>query len=395
LKELLDVAKTNANDRDAASRELAHLEAKSRSEADSIRQDEKAQAELIRAMDLGPDERDARLALLSRTTGAKLRESASAYGLLIAEKKEELRLIQERIDARDAKLLDEAKKRESILGTERQLFDLERQKIVSYYEAQIAEAGRKSLEETANAERERVRLADELERRRLEDLADQRLLYNPRIEDQKASEIMARWANAEIAAAPAVPDEAFALGALDRAQWQAIQEDSANLSYLISLLGRSPYENSVPGALSAARALGRDSVAQAAAAAIRATNSLKGKEEAIASLGKDLERSKAEAARYSSALSQFEYALSSLASGGKENGYILDPRDPARMAVSLSRLYQPADGTKAWVFRGEKALVGAVEIFSENGSYFAKVRAKEAGKDFAPFDMIMLDLKAP
>ncbi|PKL12004.1 MAG: hypothetical protein CVV50_04970, partial [Spirochaetae bacterium HGW-Spirochaetae-6] len=95
----------------------------------------------------------------------------------------------------------------------------------------------------------------------------------------------------------------------------------------------------------------------------------------------------------SSQLGHYEYAVDFFTRKRKENGYILDPRDPNRMIVAVNKSYAVGNGDKALVYDEEDNYVASVEFFNEDGELKARVLEKVNGKELEPFYKILVRLK--
>lgn len=95
----------------------------------------------------------------------------------------------------------------------------------------------------------------------------------------------------------------------------------------------------------------------------------------------------------SSQLGHYEYAVDFFTRKRKENGYILDPRDPNRMIVAVNKSYAVGNGDKALVYDEGDSYVASVEFFYEDGELKARVLEKVNDKELEPFYKILVRLK--
>ncbi len=138
-------------------------------------------------------------------------------------------------------------------------------------------------------------------------------------------------------------------------------------------LERVPYVNSVPGALSALDRLSGSIVAEyeriwsALAAALHGAERLR--------------------ERYDY---PFEYVLGSR----REQGMILDPRDPDDILVYMRRSLEVQDGRRASVFHGDR-LVGTIRLYRIAGGHYRgrTVTLVDRKEPFRPINRIVLEAK--
>lgn len=153
------------------------------------------------------------------------------------------------------------------------------------------------------------------------------------------------------------------------AQFSQLRADYSNHQILVRRLRQVPYTNSIPKTL--------DRMDQLSTAIVDSYETL-------------WERLVGALKRRTTALSAYENALAHMSREKSDNGYLLDTRDPARIAIYLSPLSVGMAPKGAYIYRLEDEPIGRVEFYSENGRLLAKQVESITGKSLQPFDRILL-----
>ncbi len=98
--------------------------------------------------------------------------------------------------------------------------------------------------------------------------------------------------------------------------------------------------------------------------------------------------------RMDRAINQYLYSLDYLTKKNRENGYILDARNPELIILYINRIYNINDGDLGYVFRRDDKFIGTIRfsVFPDDitGSLVGLASEKEP---FEPFDKILVDFK--
>ncbi len=91
-------------------------------------------------------------------------------------------------------------------------------------------------------------------------------------------------------------------------------------------------------------------------------------------------------------VSFYNYAFDYILQTKPESGYIIDARNPARVAVQINRRLKIAEGEAATIFRNDDEYIGKISLYKSSGGYRGKVIEVASGKKIEPFDKILLNL---
>ena len=91
-------------------------------------------------------------------------------------------------------------------------------------------------------------------------------------------------------------------------------------------------------------------------------------------------------------VSFYNYAFDYILQTKPESGYIIDARNPARVAVQINRRLKISEGEAATIFRNDDEYIGKISLYKSSGGYRGKVIEVASGKKIEPFDKILLNL---
>lgn len=92
-------------------------------------------------------------------------------------------------------------------------------------------------------------------------------------------------------------------------------------------------------------------------------------------------------------LSSYEYALNYLSTIHRENGYVIDARDPNRLLIFIDHIYTVKKGDTAYIFNNDEAVIAKIELNPEHDRLTAKIIATLKSDKIEPFDRILLKLE--
>ena len=402
LRDLLDLAKKSVDELDASVRELAAMEATLSSELDALSTARSAALSVADAMGLNPADLAKQRAAIEAEFAAKQAAARVAYAPRLAEKRQEVAVMQEKVAAYDTGSLERAKAQQESLDNQRRLFDLEQQKLTDFYEARLAEMDRTLKNEKADGAARLDAAIRDLTRRYERELAETVAKYNPVLGDERSVSLIASidpsLPRPSVPAAPTVLPKGSPIGL------EAIREASAryeDLRYLIGRLRAVPYLNSVPPALAAADAAGAAVATRYAGLLSESSSAIVLRDQRIAERDQRIVERDQRIARANEALAaekaktgSFAFALSRYARDESEAGVIVDARDTSRVSVFIDPAYQISEGMTAWVFRAADQPIAELRFLKIGDELVARVEKMEEGREMQPFDRILLSLSS-
>ncbi len=373
LKDILDTAKRNESEMERSRLEMAKLDYELKTGVEASDRNYQAAAESIQALGLPSSEESRRLKEAQAAAAREKKQIRDAYSAKAKAKQAEIAELQKRIDQYDSRLMEQAKKQQELLDAERRLFDIEKQKQASVYEARIAEIAGARTKDVATLKRQKDELAASLTSR-----------YNPKLTDERSDSLLSGY-KPPSAIAPQADMNPYieSSGVAAQGTGAALRRSFSDFLYLSSKIRAVPYINSVPPALARMEAEARESVALYSGALARAGNGLQERDARIREL-----LARAEAAE--KALASYKWAIDQYVRASQEGGYVLDPRDPAGLTVSLNPGVPVSEGSVGYVVRGDKA-VATIKFFTKEGTTRARVVEVAEGESIRPFDAVLVE----
>jgi len=375
---------------------------------------------------LGPE-----LLRINQAMETELQEIRLAYtGRLEALATEREDILSRREREFDAAQVEIALERREILDDQRRLFDPELQRQQEFLTERVDTLRSAYRDELSafGAHRDQVELTlrqqftDEIARIVSEHESEIEALialYNPDFSDEN----VARLLDEALFEAPDETDDVFGQalagrGLVSDAEIRAIQTGVFELNEIVERLREIPYENSVPDALDQILSRSQSLVvtlnrlggelAESFEGALRTASAERdaaGRE--LAETEQQLRDVRARLSQVESAaeariareteelrsqLDQFEYAFGGLIQDDREDGYIVDPRDPDRIHVYLDPSRDVTAGIRGFVFREPEGLVGEVEFFETSIGFRARLLSLADNRTIRPFDRVLLDI---
>lgn len=411
LTDILDGQKRNETALKAAQRELADLTDRQQEQTRRIEDDADQRAELLTNQALAAAERDRRVRAVRVEEQTSLARVRTEYTPLVAAKQREIAEIQAQIDAYDSRMIEQAKKSDELLNNQRRLFDAQRDQLTSYYEERIAEHERLRAEERKQIAAQKDALVALLRKNHADEIARLTARYNPLYAEQRVLAVMGRplpVTTGDVAQLPPFRPVLAAEGIWSSERLQATRGHLEDLGVLLKRLQDTPYLNSVPGALKKIEELQRSVVADyetmwvALASAVERKTAqiaerdaaIRQRDASIRDLDATIRQRDASVQALGTALDQFVYAMNAQTRSSRENGYVLDPRNTARMTVYINPNIPIQQGATAYVFRKEDEPVATIDLRVAEGAVTARlVSLAVPGKPIEPFDKILVQLK--
>jgi hypothetical protein len=371
LKDILDTSKRNEADLERIKLELSQLEYDNKAAILTADRNHQAAIDSIKANSASASDANAALAAETKGYEASKKNAQASYAARAAAKRAELAEVQKRVDQYDSRLVDQAKKQQAVLASQRVAFDLEKKKQADFYESRIKDLEAARARDVAQLKRQKDELADSLTSR-----------YNPTFTDPRSGPLLSATAQGPTGEAPGFHPYLAEAGVLDKSDQARLDRSLSDFLYLSAKLRAVPYLNSVPPTLARLESEARSSIISYRSAIDVAGAGLSDRDKRIALLN-----ARAEAAEKS--LEQYRFAVSAYARAGRESGYILDARDGSAVLVYLDPSVSVVEGSVGYVSRGDKA-IGSLIFHGSSGSPWASIGRLEAGEALKPFDSILV-----
>lgn len=254
------------------------------------------------------------------------------------------------------------------------------QKIVADYEKKVNSRHREMNEGVAkvenilsNHERLMKLRLDKQQGEYEKKIADLILRYNPNFSEAELKRMVAQDRLTTTIKYPALAPLSAELAKekiVPLAKFDKFRAEQAAERQLIARLRQVPYINSVAPALTGIERRNAEITAQY--------------EQLITDLMKAIRRKNEVIGNYRSGLKE-------LTDREREYGYVIDPRNKAKMRVYLNPSLRAKAGLKANIFRKDDEYIADIEIFFDNEGPCAKVLNIADGKSIGAFDKIYLE----
>jgi hypothetical protein len=385
---------------------------------------------------IGPE-----LARINRNFETSAQQLRLEYtGRLEALASERSEILERRENEFDAEQVEAALARQEILDDQRRLFDLELEQQREFLNSRIStlrDAYQSELEAFTEhrdlVERTlRQQFTEEIARLVAEHEAEIEALvarYNPDFGDEDVADLLDAPLSDD-SPENSGGEEAFeralvSQGVITEDEVAAVRASVGELYAIVARLQEVPYENSVPQALDQIASRSRLLVADLNRLGAELTQSFENEVEAVAEQRDAVDRNlqqtrqdlsavqgqladvRGELARVESEaddriaretdqlrqqLAQFEHAFGQLIQDDREDGYVVDPRNPDRIHVYLDPSRDIEAGVEAFVFREPEGLIGMVELFETDLGFRARLLSVADNRSIRPFDRVLLDI---
>jgi hypothetical protein len=400
LKDLLNVAKRTEDEYNALQRELSVLERELEVEVRSFHTAYAAELELIAASRADDAEKNRLRDRAARDRDTGIRRVEARFTPTLEAKRVEVMSAANRMEQYDSRMLEQARQNAETLAAERQVFEIERQRLSEQYENRIATLEESAATERAAFEKNKQELLAALQKARSSEMTEANLRYNPLFEDPAVLIILQ-----DTPGRPELPDvmapESFAKAGIDASllEMQA-RATAASLRLVADALDDIPSFNSVPPALAAMEAAAyrlafvyRD-MADAAAQALQASQAreaaleaeLRATRTARAAVQAELDAVKLERTAYLT-------AIGALAMAGGEAGYVLTVTG-SRIQVWLRSFHASKSPTEAWIVRDDKN-IATLTLKPDGPIYTATIVGTPGSEHPRPFDTVVVRIDDP
>jgi len=387
LKDVLDRAKKIENELEAAKRELQNLLAARDKAIKGVNDELGRQLTLLSSRSVSAGEKQRREGDLREQAAADIEAINAEYQPKIEELQARIAALQDEIDAYDTRLVEQAKEQQEVLNSQQRKHEIQLESTISYYETQIEEITSKNESEVAalneyhdsyvaQQEANHANEISRLKRLHAREVAALILKYNPEFTSPELLEIIERSVepitleDVEIEKYRTVLAEEDLLTSY---QFRQLRSYLSDLSLLTARLQEVPYENSIDPAV--------DQIEYLALMVFNEYEDLwSGLADKLAERNLEIE--------------QFLFALDSLVADSRENGYVLDPRDPENIIVFVDKIHTINNGDLGYVFRQEDELIGTIR-FSVTADEITASTEELVSPDegIAPFDKILIQIQ--
>ncbi|MFW6253252.1 MAG: hypothetical protein ACOC4F_04905, partial [bacterium] len=339
-------------------------------------------------------------------------------------------LLERRENEFDPEQVEAALARREILDDQRRLFDLEleqQREFLSSRLSTVREAYQSELEAFAE-HRDLVELT--LRQQFAQEIEELVARYNPDFGDEDVAALLEAPLADDDAEDSGSSDETFgqalvSQGVVSEGEVADVRTSVDDLYAIVARLQEVPYENSVPRALDQIASRTRvlveglnrlgSELTQAYESDMRELSeqrdavdrTLQETRQDLSSVQQQLAEVREELAQVESAvddriaretdqlrrqLAQFEHAFGELIQEDREDGYIVDPRNPDRIQLYLDPSRDIESGVEAFVFREPEGLIGMVELFETDRGFRARLLSVTDDRSVRPFDRVLLDI---
>ena len=385
LSEILVVQKRNENALAVALRELADLISARDAKIEDVQNDISRRTELVRNENLSAGEQARRISALENEQTNLVAAVNREYDPLIAAKQEEIDTLQSRIDEYDTRVIEEAERQEERLNNQRQLFELERMKLTDYYETKIAELEAQAEKEKAELIRQKDELVALLRRNHAAELNRMFYLYNPVFEEPAIAAILERNyfpPETDLSMLASFRSLLESEGIISRTRFQRLRGALYDFEALLSRFELVPYQNSIPGTFQSLRDLETLIVTEYERMWTDLASNVSEKNQAIAEQSGTIDD-------LADLVAGYEYAVDYLAEVSRENGYVVDARDPANILVRINTSLPPRHDNVGYVFRDVDDYIGMIRLSDGTAEL---VELADPNRPIQPFDIFLIQL---
>lgn len=310
----------------------------------------------ILAQNLPAEETDRRVAQNRDEESVRLKKVRANFQALINRKKYEINSLQEAREKEDRKLASE--------GADTRVSNADR-----LYTLQMKQL--KEKQQTG---------VDALKKYFDANLNFVTLKYNPLLTAQPVAGIISAGAGSGLANAGAMKeyDPVLTETGFGSDEFKGLRGKIANFGILMKRLIRIPYKNSIPPALKALDGLAGSIVGDYENLWTLLAQTLNKKNQIIEAKNNFIKR--------------YEYPFDFVLNAKKENGLVVDPRDPNNILIHMNKSIKIEDGRTASVFNGT-TLVGKIRISRDQSGALKGAVISMASKKatIQPTNRIMLD----
>ena len=378
LRQLLDSVSRIQNELNLALTEKSKIDATYKSEVEKAEQTRDSDIYVLDSMKLSKADYNTRKAEIIGRCKNTVEDLEEKYAKDSAAIDSKITDLTNQLTALDSANLERAQQQQAELDSQRQVYELEKNQLVTEYESMISNLNAQMQEVRETSFEERKKAVDTITAKYRAEIN----ALDPIIRDETANSYVSA-ANKDFANEEQ-PDFSTilmneTLSEKTKFLLDSLQQKYNNYNYISAFVTGLPQENSIPSFSRAMQDL---------------TNSM----------GNDMEllveeliavRSNAqdEALNLKKLVDAYNFYLDTQLKSAGDAGYILDTRNPQKIVVYLSPLYSAdVDNTKAFIFRKADEYIGSVVLVKEAVNFVAVPDSDYVGSLIQPGDRIMIDM---
>ena len=380
LRDLLDKAKQLDVQMQNQKASLADLQAREAADIQNAQTAAAGQVDIVKSSLISDDQKQQRIAAIQAQTDAQVRAIRAQYAPKIAAARSAIAATQKSLDAYDARQVEQARRQEATLNNQQKLFDIQLQKTTSFYEERIRALNVNFDRQIELLKKQNSDFVALLRRNHATEIEDLIATYNPTFTSAEILGILGQ----QTGAADIPPDNASPVlvrqGVVDALTLSNLQAGLRDFGTLLARLRQVPYKNSIPSSLDHLLSLNAQIVSRYQEIAAGALERIAQQDQLLASR--------------KATIDAYTHALDGLVKSNRENGYIIDARNPLKMAVFIDPVYKVTDGDAAYVFRRDDQQIATIVLHvSDDGTYATITSLAAGGAAIQPFDKVLLNLK--
>lgn len=381
LREVLDKSKQYDRELIEAQRTLKDLQSLRDVEIDQLRSANVRKIDILNTRNMNKAERDHEIAKLESQLKKDTLALSKKYQPNITAAGQEVSMIEEKIASYDSRMVTLAKEQEVILDNQQQIFNIRQKEMADYYESQIEQLRKRIDSEQTAFNEYKENLGNAMGKNKQEEIEQLMLTYNPHFTEEAIVTVLKEGIQQsedpiKFGFQAVLSQEHIYSEKQLTEQYKKIQ----NIQLLLKRLRAIPYINSVPPTLEYV-------------------------ENALYELVKEYENlwhdlvslvvtKSASVSSRDIVIDQFVYALNSLVSSSRENGYVLDSRNPKELVVFIGDLYALEDGETGFIFRKDDEIIATVQFYKRGEKFYARVvEMANSENAIQPFDKILVEKK--
>lgn len=387
LKDLLSSAANNENDLDKAKRALADVQQELETKSEALSSDIAGQIAVLNAQGMSASSTGAAVKKLQAQESAGLDALRAQYAPVLEARQADVAAAQKKVDSYNQTQLTAARKQEEVLNNQQHLHDIELAQTKAYYEAKLKELSDGHQREIAALKENQARVVKAMDDTKKREIAALILTYNPVFTTDALKALLASPLSPGISSSFPVLAPQLVEGGYSTADAIAAMRDALqNRSALYARIKSIPYQNSVPSALAHLDFFDRSLVRSYEDISGRLLQQIRADKDA-------LKARDAQIAQLNSIVGQDQAAFQFYARKIRENGFLVDVRDPQRIVPFVSSSSPVADGDQGLVFRADDEYIGTI-LFSVTAVGISARQVELApDKQFEPFDKFLIKKK--
>jgi hypothetical protein len=322
------------------------------------------QIELVGISLASDDEKSRRIDSLRAQERVEIERVLSSYSPKIEEAEKELQKAKTQIEQYDNRQIEEVRKREKFMNSQREVFDAEMKAKVDYYENRIRELESEHSGEVGSLKDYQTDLRKLLEDNYNRKLEETILKYNPIFQTDELSRIINDMEDQEVPPLLLTSYTPLLIkyGLMSAKEDQALRKLMSELSLVIQTLRDINYKNSIPASLKL--------IDYARSVLINKYEQL------METMAKGMDR--------------YYYAFESLAQANSNEGYVLDARDIQNMGLFIRGDLNVATGNIAMIEKPDSTRVARISLTVNGKEVSGKTIQVLSNRPIEPFDRVVV-----